>query len=83
MVRVPCVHSGGGGKLACAGRGSFEPLFQTPSPSLQGSRDGDPRRANGGGSGGGPEIPPTSVARSDPQDALIISRYVSWGECWF
>ena len=42
----------GRGKIPVRGRGSFEPLF-----SLQGSRDGGPRLADGGGWGWGHEVP--------------------------
>ena len=71
-------ETGGGG-------GALEPLFQTRP--LQGSRDGDPRRANCGGWGGGGwgvlRHPNTCMRlRMIPRDALIISRDVSSGG-WF
>ena len=41
------VHSLGGGKLACAGGGSLEPLSRTPP--LLGSRDGALKKVIDGG----------------------------------
>ena len=66
-------------KGLCAGAGVIQAPFPAPLPArLQGSHDGDPQRADGGGwvgRGGGPEVPQHPWLKMIPHNALIILRY--------
>ena len=69
-----CARAGGGGGAPCP-----DPL------RLQGSCDGDPQWANGGGvgGGGGPEVPQHFPLKNDPRDALIIFEVCIMGGFFF